>query len=171
MKCNANASKPRKVEISELPIFRYDEENPSLNVDNDLLLRVSDHYPVEVELIPAVHPTVRENITLSPAFIVRDKRTQHLGTPAIVTHCRGSQFEVESYGKGDLTRATKQFASTSDALESVDELRGRFPELVSYSLLSVLKAELRKRAKEAADIRVTFEYHARNGTISTTVEY
>ena len=152
-------------------IFRYDEENPSLKVNNDLLLRVSDHYPVEVELEAFVHPEVKENIALSAAFIVRDKRSQGLDAPAIITHCRGSNFGVESYGgKGDLVRATKRFRSHEDAVKSVDELRGTFPELVSYSLLSVLKAELRRRA-DKTDFNISFEYNAKNGTISVTVEY
>lgn len=159
-----------RVNIPSAKAWRYDEENPSLKVNNDLLLRVSDHYPVEVELEAFVHPKVKENIALSTAFIVRDKRAQGLDAPAITAHCRDSNFGVESYGKGDLIRATKQFRSHEDAVKSIDELRGAFPELVSYSLLSVLKAELWKRV-EKTDFKVSFEYNAKNGTINATVEY
>ena len=149
---------------------RYDEDNPSLRVDNDLLLRVSDHYPVEVDLNAFMHPEVKENIAFSTAFIVRDKRSQGLDASTISSHCRRGNFYVENFGKGDLVRATRQFRSHEDATKSVDELRGAFPELVSYSLLSVLKAELQKQA-DATDFHILFEYNATHGTISATVEY
>ena len=125
---------------------------------------------MEVELRGFVHQEVKENISLHNAFIVRDKRTQGLDVAAFTSHCRGSNFGVESFGKGDLVRATKRFRSHEEAVKSLDELRGAFPELLSYSLLSVIKSELWRRA-EKTDFNISIEYDAKNGTISATVEY
>ena len=131
---------------------------------------MSDHYPVEVELRGFVHQEVKENIALCNAFIVRDKRTQGLDAAVITSHCQGSNFGVESYGKGDLIRATKRCRSHEEAVESLDELRGAFPEFLSYSLLSVLKSELWRRT-DKTDLNISIENNAKNGTISATVEY
>ena len=125
---------------------------------------------MEVELRSFVHHEVKENIALCDAFIVRDKRTQGLDAGAITSHCRGSNFGVESYGKGDLVRATKRFRSHEEAVKCLDELRGAFPELLSYSLLSVIKSELWRRA-DKTDFNISIEYKAKNGTISATVEH
>ena len=125
---------------------------------------------MEVELEAFMHPEVKENIAISSAFIVRDKRTQGLDIPAFNSHCRNIRYRVDSYGKGDLVRATNQFRSHEDAVKSVDELRRTFPELMSYSLLSVLKGQLWRWA-DLTDFHISFEYNAKNGTISATVEY
>ena len=125
---------------------------------------------MEVELRGFVHQEVKENISLHNALIVRDKRTQGLDVTAFTSHCRGGNFGVESFGKGDLVRATKRFRSHEEAVKSLDELRGAFPELLSYSILSVIKSELLREA-DKTDFNIYIEYNAKNGTISATVEY
>ena len=51
-------------------VYRFDED---LGLDEVTTLQVSDHYPVFFSIKPAVHPTVRRNITSFMAIYVVDK--------------------------------------------------------------------------------------------------
>ena len=51
-------------------VYRFDEE---LGLDEKTTLQVSDHYPVFFSIKPAVHPTVRRNISTFMAIYVVDK--------------------------------------------------------------------------------------------------
>ena len=51
-------------------VYRFDED---LGLDEKTTLQVSDHYPVFFSIKPAVHPTVRRNISTFMVIYVVDK--------------------------------------------------------------------------------------------------
>jgi hypothetical protein len=159
----------QRVDPSSAMAWRYDED-PDFNVDSDLLLRVSDHYPVEVDLLPAVHPAVRENISVRKAVVIRDSRKLQIQD----VDFRSRDFELQIFysknGGIENAKVTGDFGTARELSAATTALRETCPDLVSYSVLSVLKDEADK-VQTKGTFHLLIDYNAKTGTISITMEY
>ena len=127
-----------KVRPGTANVWRYDQVLP--NCSNDLLKRVSDHYPVEVEFLPETHPEVEENISIRKAVVIEDKR-RDFDFSSCLTDFSSADFEMADYGR--YSEVSGVFDSLAFAGQATKALRKSFPDILSYSLLSAVKSELR----------------------------
>ena len=122
-------------------VLRFDEE---MNLSSEAALRVSDHYPVCLQLRPAVHPAVAKNIEARVAVIVRDKRFPDIAFTDFVTDFKVTKFKLIVYfdEKQELARLeikSQKLSKPADVIKSLEALRSKHESLISYSLLSAVR--------------------------------
>ena len=105
--------------------------------------------------------------------MIRDKRVMKLKERHF--NALGMPFQTEILlsldgGLGSVS-AMGHFINPRDLRTAADTLRSNCPDLVSYSLLAVIKSEAEKLYTTEADgLRLTISYTTKSGTASATVE-
>lgn len=128
--------------------FRFDEELHQENVGEELLLKVSDHYPVEVDLKASVHPVVRENIHVGKISRIIDKRYHGMDLQSLeADFARMDDLDLSlHYDKATMQVSYAEvvgiFYSKEALMNGIREFRQQMPELLSYSLYSVMTSEV-----------------------------
>ena len=120
------------------------------------MLRVSDHYPVFVSLKPSVHPFLKRVITTREAVIVCDKRFPDVDYEMLVENPPvPPRYKTRAwYDKsGNVTRFEMKSHKMSDcnaAVKSLEKMRTRFPDVLSYSVLSAVRSKALGRRHEGS---------------------
>ena len=122
-------------------VYRYDEE---MKLDEETLLRVSDHFPVFCELRPTVHPTIEKNITPKNSIMVTDKRFPKMDYETLAMEFKVPKFKLNSYynENKELARIeirSHKISKSQDVISNLERLRSNIEGLISYSVLSTLK--------------------------------
>lgn len=125
-------------------VLRLDED---LGLEQEAVLRVSDHFPVRVQLRPAVHTAVARNIESRLAILVRDRRFPDIDLADLVTHFKIPRLKVITYfdEEQELARIeirSQKLSKQTDVLKTLETLRTKVEGLVSYSLLSAVRHKL-----------------------------
>lgn len=143
---------------------------------DDLLLKVSDHYPVEVTLKPKIHTNLQENIHCSSSVTLRDMRPSGFTSTTEMNAClsdlpQGNRVQVfQGVGNGDesfLARVSGECKSSGELISSLKALRESSPQLLSCSLLAYSKFKIGEiEAKNDAG----FQYMLCISNETTTIE-
>ena len=122
-------------------VLRFDEDH---GLGQEELLKVSDHFPVCLDLRPAVHPTVEKNIDCKLAIMVRDRRFPEIDFEDLQTTFKVPRFKMTTLydDKQQLAQVemrSQKLSSKADVMKCLENLRVKIDGLISYSLLSAVK--------------------------------
>lgn len=122
-------------------VLRFDEQ---MSLGEEELLKVSDHFPVCLDLRPSVHQSVAKNIEARIGVVVKDKRFPDCDFAQLTSNFKAPRLKMFTYfdEKQQLARIeirSQKLSSRADAVRCLENLRDRFEPLVSYSLLASVR--------------------------------
>ncbi len=125
--------------------------------------------------MPRVHPAVREHVVVRRAIVMEDVRKVRLKERHFSSVGGSSSFACDmTYSKrGDLAavRARAEFDDTNKMSMAAANLCEECPNLLSYSLLSTIKAEAAKLAGSPASLMLQIIYDRQTGTVTALITY
>jgi len=122
-------------------VLRFDEQ---MGLGEEDLLKVSDHFPVCLDLRPSVHQSVAKNIEARIGVVIKDKRFPDCDLAQLASNFKAPRLKMFTYfdENQQLTRIeirSQKLSSRADAVRCLENLRDRFEPLVSYSLLASVR--------------------------------
>ncbi|XP_070536432.1 deoxyribonuclease-1-like isoform X2 [Ptychodera flava] len=133
-------------------VFRFDVE---YGLTHEEAEEVSDHYPVEIALLPALSEGVLSYINVAAGFVVSDNRKVSSATMEqlikfddTVAGCKLDKF----YDKdGQLAKVSLvvEVEEEKDALHELEQLQRKFPGLVSPEIYAVVKSNVLHAERQA----------------------
>jgi len=129
-------------------VYRYDQ---IFNIDQEQLLKVSDHYPVCFSLRSTVHPALEKNICRRLGLIVEDRRLPAMDPLVLMDQFKVARFKIRSlYDASGTIKIieirSQRFSRPSDVVSSLEKLRSFERTLVSYSTLAALNHQFEERS-------------------------
>ncbi|XP_006819422.1 deoxyribonuclease-1-like [Saccoglossus kowalevskii] len=131
--------------------FLFDKE---YGLTDEQTSEVSDHYPVEMLLLPEVSDAITKHITTHSGFAVTDDRdVDESSLQAFAAASSTTELKIDAFfdGNGQLKKITalQSISGIQDAVATLERFNSEYPGIVSMEIIDVVAAHAKQFSLQA----------------------